>query len=79
MTDGTPTTHAATVVLVHGAFADGSSWSGVIERLRAKAVPVTAPAEPAARHLGRTPRISRPFSRRSMGPCWPSVTRTAAP
>jgi hypothetical protein len=24
-----------TVVLVHGAFADGSSWNGVIERLQA--------------------------------------------
>jgi pimeloyl-ACP methyl ester carboxylesterase len=23
-----------TIVLVHGAFADGSSWDGVIERLR---------------------------------------------
>lgn len=38
---GTPT-----VVLVHGAFADASSWSGVIERLHAKGVPVTAPANP---------------------------------
>ena len=36
----------ATVVLVHGAFADGSSWNGVIERLQAKGVPVTAPANP---------------------------------
>ena len=36
----------ATVVLVHGAFADGSSWSGVIERLQAKGVAVTAPANP---------------------------------
>ena len=35
-----------TVVLVHGAFADSSSWNGVIERLQAKAVPVTAPANP---------------------------------
>jgi pimeloyl-ACP methyl ester carboxylesterase len=35
-----------TVVLVHGAFADASSWSGVIERLQAKGVPVTAPANP---------------------------------
>ena len=35
-----------TVVLVHGAFADGSSWNGVIERLQAKGVPVTAPANP---------------------------------
>ncbi|HEX4518774.1 MAG TPA: alpha/beta hydrolase [Gaiellaceae bacterium] len=35
-----------TVVLVHGAFADGSSWNGVIERLQAKSIPVTAPPNP---------------------------------
>ena len=35
-----------TVVLVHGAFADASSWNGVITRLEAKGVPVTAPANP---------------------------------
>jgi pimeloyl-ACP methyl ester carboxylesterase len=35
-----------TVVLVHGAFADGSSWSGVVERLQAKGVPVLAAANP---------------------------------
>jgi pimeloyl-ACP methyl ester carboxylesterase len=35
-----------TVVLVHGAFADGSSWSGVIERLQARGVQVMAPANP---------------------------------
>jgi pimeloyl-ACP methyl ester carboxylesterase len=35
-----------TVVLVHGAFADASSWNGVIERLQATGVPVTAPANP---------------------------------
>ncbi len=35
-----------TVVLVHGAFADGSSWNGVIQRLHAKGVKVTAPANP---------------------------------
>ena len=35
-----------TVVLVHGAFADSSSWNGVIERLQAKGVAVTAPANP---------------------------------
>ena len=33
-------------MLVHGAFADASSWNGVIERLQAKGVPVTAPANP---------------------------------
>ena len=35
-----------TVVLVHGAFADGSSWNGVIERLQAEGVRVTAPVNP---------------------------------
>jgi len=35
-----------TVVLVHGAFADASSWNGVIERLQARGVRVTAPANP---------------------------------
>jgi pimeloyl-ACP methyl ester carboxylesterase len=35
-----------TVVLVHGAFADSSSWTGVIERLQAKGVPVTAAVNP---------------------------------
>jgi pimeloyl-ACP methyl ester carboxylesterase len=39
-------TGAPTVVLVHGAFADASSWNGVIERLQAKGVQVTAPANP---------------------------------
>ena len=35
-----------TVVLVHGAFADASSWNGVIERLQAQGLEVTAPAIP---------------------------------
>jgi pimeloyl-ACP methyl ester carboxylesterase len=34
------------VVLVHGAWADGSSWSGVIERLQADGYHVTAPQFP---------------------------------
>ncbi|MFI1658228.1 alpha/beta fold hydrolase [Streptomyces sp. NPDC020472] len=35
-----------TVVLEHGAFADSSSWSGVISRLRADGYPVVAAANP---------------------------------
>jgi pimeloyl-ACP methyl ester carboxylesterase len=35
-----------TVVLVHGAFADGSSWNEVIERMLAEGVQVTVPANP---------------------------------
>jgi pimeloyl-ACP methyl ester carboxylesterase len=35
-----------TVVLVHGAFADGSMWSGVISELQAAGLGVIAPANP---------------------------------
>lgn len=35
-----------TVVLVHGAFADSSSWNGVIEELEADGYPVVAVANP---------------------------------
>lgn len=35
-----------TIVLVHGAFADASSWSGVIRRLQMDGYPVLAPANP---------------------------------
>ncbi len=41
MSEDTPT-----VVLVHGAFADASSWNGVVELLQAEGVKVTAPANP---------------------------------
>ncbi len=34
------------IVLVHGAFADGSSWSSVIQRLQKEGSTVTAPQFP---------------------------------
>ena len=34
------------IVLIHGAWADGSSWSGVVERLQADGYHVTAPQFP---------------------------------
>ena len=34
------------IVLVHGAWADGSSWSAVVERLQADGYPVSAPQFP---------------------------------
>jgi len=46
MSETRENTGAPTVVLVHGAFADASSWNGVIERLLAKGIEVTAPAVP---------------------------------
>jgi pimeloyl-ACP methyl ester carboxylesterase len=42
MSDNSP----LTVVLVQGAFADASSWYGVVERLQAAGVQVAAPANP---------------------------------
>lgn len=39
-------TEPLTVVLVHGAFADASSWTAVIERLQADGLKVTAPPNP---------------------------------
>jgi pimeloyl-ACP methyl ester carboxylesterase len=38
--------HKPTVVLVHGAFADSSSWNGVVKRLQNEGYPVIAPANP---------------------------------
>ncbi|MFJ2647993.1 alpha/beta fold hydrolase [Streptomyces sp. NPDC087420] len=47
LASATPGHHPApapkpTVVLVHGAWSDSASWSGVVERLQAKGYPVTA-------------------------------------
>jgi pimeloyl-ACP methyl ester carboxylesterase len=41
-----PEQKGVTVVLVHGAFADSSSWNGVIARLRSNGYPVIAAANP---------------------------------
>jgi len=46
MSQTTHNTGLLTVVLVHGAYADASNWNGVIERLQARGVQVTAPANP---------------------------------
>jgi pimeloyl-ACP methyl ester carboxylesterase len=42
----TTTSDQLTVLLVHGAFAESSSWAGVIERLQAKGIKVIAAANP---------------------------------
>jgi pimeloyl-ACP methyl ester carboxylesterase len=45
-TENHPNSAKPTIVLVHGAFADGSSWNGVIERLHQQDYIVIAPANP---------------------------------
>jgi alpha-beta hydrolase superfamily lysophospholipase len=55
-----------TIVLVHGAFADASSWNGVIERLQQQGYTVIAPANPPApTSSGRMPSGRAPTSSRS--------------
>jgi len=46
MSDTVRRANSPTVVLVHGAFADGSSSNGVIRRLQAQGVQATAVANP---------------------------------
>jgi hypothetical protein len=70
--DGTPT-----VVLVHGAFADASSWSGVIARLQAEGVPGRCTGEPPAWNRGRL-RVHRSVLEQIEGPVVAVSTRTAA-
>ncbi|MEO3765138.1 alpha/beta hydrolase [Streptomyces sp. B8F3] len=41
-----PNRKQPTVVLVHGAFADGSSWHGVVDKLKRAGYPVLATANP---------------------------------
>ena len=65
-----------TVVLVHGAFADGSSWNGVIERLQAEGVQVTAPANPL-RGISIDSAYINSFLTRSPARSLPSATPTA--
>ncbi len=48
-----------TVVLVHGAFADASSWSGVIERLEKDGYPVVAVANPLRSVKGDADYVGR--------------------
>jgi pimeloyl-ACP methyl ester carboxylesterase len=55
------------VVLVHGAWADGSSWSAVIQRLQAEGFKVTAPQFPETSLAADVARL-RQVLRRQDGP-----------
>ncbi len=51
------------IVLVHGAWADGSSWSAVIEHLQADGYRVTAPQFPLARLADDVARLRQVLAR----------------
>ena len=53
------------IVLVHGAWADGSSWSAVIERLQADGYSVTAPQFPMTRLADDVARLRQVLARQN--------------
>jgi pimeloyl-ACP methyl ester carboxylesterase len=53
------------IVLVHGAWADGSSWSAVIERLQADGFVVTAPQFPMAALADDVARLREVLNRQN--------------
>ena len=53
------------IVLVHGAWADGSSWSNVIERLQAEGYTVTAPQLPETSLADDVAKVRHVLSRQS--------------
>src|SRR6516225_11462715 len=53
------------IVLVHGAWADGSSWSAVIERLQADGFTVTAPQFPMAALADDVARLREVLNRQN--------------
>jgi pimeloyl-ACP methyl ester carboxylesterase len=53
------------IVLVHGAWADGSSWSAVIERLQADGYTVTAPQFPMTQLSADVARLRQVLARQT--------------
>ena len=53
------------IVLVHGAWADGSSWSAVIERLQANGYNVTAPQFPMSQLSADVARLRQVLARQN--------------
>ena len=67
MSETTNNAAPLTVALIHGAFADASSWSGIIERLQASGFQVTAPAIPL-RGIAYDSAYTASFLRQIPGP-----------
>jgi pimeloyl-ACP methyl ester carboxylesterase len=65
------------VVLIHGAFADGSSWAAVIADLQAKGYAVTAPQFPLTSLAHDVARLRQALAWQS-GPSVVVGTPTAA-
>src|SRR5260370_30252285 len=68
---------ARNVVLVHGLFADGSSWSEVIPRLQAAGLNVTSVQNPLTTLPEAVASAERVLARQGCptAPVWPSFSR----
>src|SRR5258708_13135729 len=64
-TEGVAMSELPNVVLVHGAWADGSSWSAVIRALQAKGYNVTAPQLPETSLADDVARVRHVLTRQS--------------
>jgi pimeloyl-ACP methyl ester carboxylesterase len=65
---GRPAAPKPTIVLVHGAWADSSSWSGVISRLQADGYPVLAEPNPLRGLASDAAYLSAFIKQRTTGP-----------
>lgn len=70
------TVKAKNVVLVHGAWADGSSWSEVIPILQAAGLNVTAVQNPLS-SLADSVEATRRALAEQDGPCWSHIPGAA--
>ncbi len=62
-----------TVVLVHGAFAESSSWNGVIEQLRDEGYPVVAAATRSAGCAPTPSSCAASWITSPVPSCWPAI------
>ena len=67
-----------TVVLVHGAFADGSSWNSVIPLLQAKGLKVVAVQNPLTSLADDVAFANRAIDAQRARWCWSGIRGVAA-
>ena len=68
-----------TIVLVHGAWADGSSWNAVAAALRGQGFPVFTPPNLLRRASVDAPYIASFVAQRTSGPsCWSAIPTVAS-
>jgi hypothetical protein len=65
------------IVLVHGAWADGSSWSAVVQQLQSDGYNVTAPQFPESSLANDVARLHQVWTVRTARHWWPHIHMAA--